>query len=256
MGKLDGRVAIVTGGSRGIGEGISRVFAAEGAKVAVCDIDVEGGTRTAKDIGAGAIFVELNVGEEQAWTDAVAHVTEQLGPPTILVNNAGITTFMPLSMLSLQDYLHIITVNQIGTFLGMKSVAAPMAGAGGGAIVNISSIGGLTGMAFVGAYVASKFAITGMTRVAAVEMASAGIRVNAIHPGGVNTPAVTEYGALDVAGAYAKMAPLGRMGEPDEIGRTAMFLSTEDSSYITGASLVVDGGITAGIALSFPTEAE
>lgn len=253
MGKLDGRVAIVTGGARGVGEGVSRVFAAEGAQVAVCDVDVELGTRTAKDIGDAALFVELDVTDEDAWARAVTDVTEQLGKPTILVNNAGISAFVPLAYQPLDDYLRIINVNQIGTFLGMKAVTPAMSEAGGGAIVNISSIFGLTGTAFLGAYVASKFAVTGMTRVAAIELAGASIRVNAIHPGGVNTPAVSETGSLDVAAAFARMAPLGRIGEPDEIGRTALFLSTEDSSYITGASIVVDGGITAGQSFDFPT---
>ncbi len=252
MGRLDGKVALISGAARGLGQAQGRLFAAEGAKVAVCDVrDVEG-KAVAEEIGADAIYVHLDVTSEDEWTAAVATTTSAFGKLDVLVNNAGIAEGAPLAETTLDSYRRVTEVNQTGVFLGMRAVIEPMTAAGGGSILNISSIDGLVGMDGIISYVASKWAVRGMTKAAARELAPRGIRVNSIHPGFILTHlAVEEESHLAPTHALidahaARLAPMGRTGKPEEIARLALFLASDESSYSTGSEFVADGGLIAG----------
>ncbi|MGA4841303.1 SDR family NAD(P)-dependent oxidoreductase [Streptomyces sp. G45] len=259
MGKLDGRVVIVTGGARGQGEAEARLFAAEGARVVVGDVLDDQGEALADDLGERARYVHLDVGSEDDWRAAVAAARDAFGKVDGLVNNAGILRFNELVKTPLEEFEEVVRVNQTGAFLGIKAVAPHIGDAGGGTIVNTSSYTGLTGMAYVGAYSATKHAVVGLTRVAALELAPRGIRVNAICPGAVDTamsnparldPAAdAEAAARGLDALYRKLVPLGRAGTPEEVARLALFLTAEeDSAYITGQPFVIDGGWLAGVA--------
>ncbi len=247
MGKLDGRVVIVTGAARGQGEQEARLFREEGAEVVVADVLDEQGQALAKEIGA--LYVHLDVGREEEWRAAADAVTEAYGHVDGLVNNAGILRFNSLLDTPLDEFMGVLRVNQVGCFLGIKTVAPRMPD--GGTIVNTASYTGMTGMAYVGAYAATKHAIVGLTRVAALELADRGIRVNAMCPGAIDTamsnPGDAPEGATDAL--YRKLVPLGRIGRPEEVARLALFLTSEDSSYITGQPFVIDGGWLAGVAV-------
>ncbi|WP_418957595.1 SDR family NAD(P)-dependent oxidoreductase [Streptomyces tritici] len=252
MGKLDGRVVIVTGAARGQGEQEARLFAAEGARVVLADVLDGLGEALAKELGEDrASYVRLDVTREADWAAAVAHAKERFGRIDGLVNNAGILRFNELVSTPLEEFQAIIQVNQIGCFLGMKAVAPEIEAAGGGTIVNTASYTGVTGMAGVGAYAATKHAVVGLTRVAAVELAPKGIRVNAVCPGAIDTPMSNPEGVDPEATAelYRNLVPLGRIGRPEEVAALALFLTAEDSSYITGQPFVVDGGWLAGVKL-------
>ena len=245
LGKLEGKVVLVSGGGRGMGAAEARLFAREGAKVVIGDVLVEEAHRVAAEIGDSAHVVELDVTSESSWELAVKETIERFGMLNVLVNNAGIMKYMPISMMSLDDYMSVILVNQIGVFLGMRAVISALMESSGDAILDVSSTGGLGGTPFLGAYCASKFAVTGMTKVAAIELAELGIRVNAIHPGPIRTPLIDMPG-IDIEAAISAAVPMARIGEPDEIARLALFLVSDDSSYCTGSSFVADGGQTAG----------
>ncbi|MFI1100948.1 SDR family NAD(P)-dependent oxidoreductase [Streptomyces melanogenes] len=260
MGKLDGRVVLVTGAARGQGEQEARLFAAEGAKVVLADVLDDQGEAVAKELGEGsARFVHLDVSREEEWAAAIGLAKQAFGHLDGLVNNAGILRFNELVATPLEEFQQIIQVNQVGAFLGIKHAAPEIEAAGGGTIVNTASYTALTGMAYVGAYAATKHAILGLTRVAAVELAAKGIRVNAVCPGAVDTP-MTNPAALDptadpeeakeaVAELYKRLVPLGRIGRPEEVAALALFLTSEDSAYITGQPFVIDGGWLAGVSL-------
>ena len=250
MGRLDGKVALVTGAARGQGEAEARRFAAEGAAVVVTDVLDEQGAAVAASLGTRAVYVRLDVTDEDGWKQAIAAAEARFGPVSVLVNNAGIARGAPLAATSLDDYMAVVDVNQVGVFLGMREVIPSMTRAGGGSIVNVSSVDGMTGMAFVVAYVASKFAVRGMTKVAALELGALDIRVNSIHPGGVDTPMLRPDGEeRDLGGVFSRV-PLGRIGTPDDIAALAVFLASDESAYCTGAEFVIDGGLTAGFGLS------
>ncbi|GGZ75607.1 SDR family NAD(P)-dependent oxidoreductase [Streptomyces bluensis] len=259
MGKLDGRVVLVTGAARGQGEQEARLFAAEGAKVVVADVLDDKGEALAKELGAGALYVHLDVRREDDWRAAVAVAKGAYGRIDGLVNNAGILRFNKLVNTPLEEFQQVVQVNQVGVFLGIRTLAPEIAAAGGGTIVNTASYTGVTGMAYVGAYSATKHAIVGLTRVAALELAGKGIRVNAVCPGAIDT-AMTNPAQLDpdadpekAAKAldeyYRKLVPLGRVGKPEEVARLALFLTCDDSSYITGQPFVIDGGWLAGVSV-------
>lgn len=252
MGRLDGKVALISGAARGMGRAEARLFAAEGAKVAVCDVrDAEGKT-VAETIGADAIYQHLDVTSEDEWDAAVAATASAFGKLDVLVNNAGIAEAAPLAEMTLDSYRRVTEVNQTGVFLGMRAVVEPMTAAGGGSILNISSIDGLIGMNHIISYVASKWAVRGMTKTAAMELAPRGIRVNSIHPGFIHTHLSVEdeshlaatHALLDAH--TARLAPMGRTGEPEEIAQLALFLASDESSYSTGSEFVADGGLVAG----------
>ncbi|WP_210589019.1 SDR family NAD(P)-dependent oxidoreductase [Streptomyces sp. GESEQ-35] len=257
MGKLDGRVVIVTGAARGQGEQEARLFRAEGAAVVVADVLDDQGEALAKEIGAA--YVHLDVGEEADWHSAVGAAKSAYGHVDGLVNNAGILRFNSLVDTPLDEFMQVVRVNQAGCFLGIKTVGPAIASAGGGTIVNTASYTGVTGMAGVGTYAATKHAILGLTRVAALELAPQGIRVNAMCPGAIDT-AMSNPAQLDPAAdaermsqaldeLYRKLVPLGRIGRPEEVARLALFLTCEDSSYITGQPFVIDGGWLAGVSV-------
>ncbi|MFJ6634524.1 SDR family NAD(P)-dependent oxidoreductase [Streptomyces sp. NPDC091376] len=249
MGKLDGRVVLITGAARGQGEQEARLFAAEGAKVVLGDVLDDQGEAVAKELGG--LYVRLDVSREADWAAAVTAAKNAFGRIDGLVNNAGILRFNELVSTPLEEFQQIIQVNQIGAFLGIKTLAPEIEAAGGGTIVNTASYTALTGMSYVGAYAATKHAILGLTRVAAMELAPRKIRVNAVCPGAVDTPMSNPDGAdpdaLDEL--YRKLVPLGRVGQPEEVARLALFLSCEDSSYITGQPFVIDGGWLAGVSV-------
>jgi 3alpha(or 20beta)-hydroxysteroid dehydrogenase len=242
-GRLDGKVALISGAARGQGAAEARLFAAEGARVVLGDILDEEGAAVAAEIGAAARYVHLDVTDEAQWAAAVAAAEEAFGPVTVLVNNAGILHFGALHKTSLEDFERVMRINVTGVFLGMKSVTASMAGAGGGSIVNVSSTAGLVGLPFVGAYVASKWAVRGLSKTAAIDLGHKGIRVNSIHPGGIDTPMVA--GTPPDAPFYKRL-PVPRMGAPEEVAAAVLFLASDESSYIAGAELAIDGGATCG----------
>lgn len=243
MGRLDGKVAIITGGARGQGAAEARLFAAEGARVLVADVLDDEGRAVAGEIGEAAAYVHLDVGDEAQWQAAVATAEERFGPVSVLVNNAGILLFQALDKTEVADFERVLRVNVVGVFLGMKAVTPSMERAGGGAIVNISSTAGLTGLPFLGAYTASKWAVRGLTKTAAMDLGRKGIRVNSVHPGGIDTPMVA--GTSPDAPFYKRL-PVPRMGSPEEAARAVLFLASDEAGYIAGAELAVDGGATCG----------
>jgi 3alpha(or 20beta)-hydroxysteroid dehydrogenase len=252
VGRLDGKVALISGAARGQGEAEARLFAEEGARVVLGDVLDELGEKVATDIGDAARSTHLDVRDEASWAAAVALAEREFGPVSVLVNNAGILRFSPLIETSLEQFREVVEVNQIGAFLGIKSVVASMMRAGGGSIVNISSTNGLAGFPNTISYTATKWALRGMTKTAALELGPLGIRINSIHPGGVDTEMLRPGG--EVAGLptreelNARFAdrPLGRIGQPIEIARLALFLASDESSYSTGSEFVADGGMLAG----------
>jgi len=248
MGRLDGKVALITGAARGQGEAEARLFAAEGAKVVLGDVLDAEGERVAASIGASALYRHHDVSREDSWQSFVQAATERFGAPDVLVNNAGILLIAPIASMTLDQYRRVIEVNQFGCLLGMQAVMPSMAAKGGGAIVNISSTGGLQGIAGLSAYVSSKFAIRGMTKTAAIELGSLKIRVNAICPGGIDTAMGRgdDFGGVDTGGDYFAGLPIPRIGRPEEVARAAVFLASDESSYCTGSELLVDGGMLAG----------
>lgn len=247
-GRLEGKVAIVTGASRGQGEAEARLFAEEGARVVVADVLEEQGREVAKSIGDAAIFERLDVGSEGDWARVVAAARDHGGRLTTLVNNAGIVGFSAFEETSLDEYMRIIRVNQIGTFLGMREAIPAMTEAGGGAIVNVASIEGLRGSNGLVAYGSSKWAIRGLTKIGAVELARRGIRVNTLLPGSVDTPMAQPAPGVEID-RETMMAdrPTQRPGRPEELARAALYLASDESSYVSGAELVVDGAWSVGL---------
>lgn len=248
MGCLDGKTAIVTGASRGQGAAAARLFVEEGARVVLADVLDDLGTELADSLGEAAVYRHLDVANEDDWTSVVAEAEASLGGVDILVNNAGILRFAALTDMPLADYMNVVNINQVGTFLGMRAVAKAMIAAGRpGAIVNISSVEGLAGMPYLTAYTSTKFAIRGMTKVAALELGPNNIRVNSVHPGMIVTDMVKDAaGGQDVdLSPVAKRIPLRRMGTSEDIAQVVLFLASDRSSYCTGSELAADGGATA-----------
>jgi 3alpha(or 20beta)-hydroxysteroid dehydrogenase len=249
MGVLDGKVAIVSGGARGQGEGEARRFAAEGAKVVLGDLLDDEGKVVASSIGEAARYLHLDVTKEADWADAVATATSEFGRLDILVNNAGMGLITPIIGGSLDEYLKVIMVNQVGVYLGMKAAAEAIGASGGGSIVNISSIDGIVGMPGLSAYVSSKFAVRGMTKVAALELAPLAIRCNSVHPGYIDTPMIRGGNDSADLSHYASGVPAGRIGTVADVVDVVVFLASDASRYCTGSEIVVDGGLIAGISL-------
>lgn len=251
MSSLEGKVILVTGAARGQGEAEARLFAERGAEVVVCDVLHEQAQQVAADIGDSARAIKLDVSDPNAWQAAVEETVATFGKLTGLVNNAAIAGIKAFDDVSPEDYMNVIRINQLGVFLGMKAVVGPMKAAGGGAIVNISSIAGMGGMMGGIAYCASKFAVRGMTKAAAMELGKHNIRVNSLHPGGVLTAMVTEAGLTgDLANEVFSKVPVGRIAQPREMATLAAYLLSDDSSYSTGSEFIADGGMTAGFALA------
>ena len=245
MARLDGKVALITGGARGQGAAEARLFCAEGARVVIADVLDEAGRALAAQLGEAAISLRLDVTREDDWARAVAATQQHFGRLDVLVNNAGIVRTGYLERHSLADYRAVVDVNQVGVFLGMRAVVAAMREAGGGSIVNISSNAGLEGVEGVIGYVASKWAVRGMTKTAALELGQYGIRVNSVHPGGVDTPMLggAELGHMAAKNPFADQ-PIPRIGQPEEIARAVLFAAAEEIDYLNGSTIVVDGGMT------------
>jgi len=241
MGELDGRVALVTGGARGQGAAEARLFAGEGATVVITDVLDEQGEQTAGELGCE--YLHLDVSSEAEWESVVADTVERHGRLDVLMNNAGI--FQPAQLLNTSTELwdRTVAINQTGVFLGMRTAAAAMVEAGnGGSIINTSSVAGLDGVFGATAYGATKWAVTGMTKTVAKELGKHSIRVNSIHPGVI----VTDMIDTMIEGNEDKMAsrqPIRRLGTADDIAEMALFLATDRSSYCTGQSFTVDGGV-------------
>jgi len=247
-GRLAGKVALVSGAAQGQGEAEARRFVAEGARVVVGDVNDTKGKAVVESIGDAARFVHLDVTDRDAWDDAVSAAEADFGYVDVLVNNAGVLVFGPLQSLSAEQMQVSLDVNLMGPFNGMQAVYRSMKSAGGGSIVNISSFGGLTGLPMLGAYVASKFAVRGLTKTAAIDFARANIRVNSVHPGGVDTPMTRNPdGTSTDDSAYNQTLPIKRHATVDEIASLVLFLASDESSYCTGSEFVIDGGGLAGI---------
>jgi 3alpha(or 20beta)-hydroxysteroid dehydrogenase len=247
MARLKDKVALITGGARGMGGATSRLFAAEGAKVVIADVLDIDGMKLSQELGDNALFQHLDVGDEENWKQVIAKTVAVFGRIDILVNNAGVLLFKTLLDTSKSDFERVIGVNLVGTFLGTKLVGEHMVGNGRGSIVNISSIDGMKAANGLGAYCSSKWGIRGLTRVAAMEFGHKGVRVNSVHPGGIDTAMGNPYAEpkAEVNKRYA-MVPMQRVGEPDEVARTSLFLASDDASYLCGAEIAVDGGMATG----------
>jgi 3alpha(or 20beta)-hydroxysteroid dehydrogenase len=246
MGKLDGKVALVTGGARGMGASHVRTFLDEGAKVVFGDVREDEGRALGEKLGDDCRFVPHDVTTETGWAAIVEQTTSTFGGLDILVNNAGILGFQPVADMSVEDFRRFLEVNLVSQWLGIKYAGPAMSE--GGSIINISSVNGLVGSAGMTGYSASKYGIRGLTKSAALELGARKIRVNSVHPGGVATPMV---GLADgdteqhTRGAMSRL-PIPRFARPQEISNMVLFLASDDSSYCTGSEFVVDGGMTAG----------
>jgi 3alpha(or 20beta)-hydroxysteroid dehydrogenase len=246
-GKLEGRIAVITGASRGQGEATAHIFAQEGARVVVADISEPEGRAVADAIGANAMFYPLDVASEESWQSLLDTVSNHWAAPDILVNNAGIVHPVDALALEKADFERVLSINLIGAWLGIKAVAPGMIAKGKGAIVNIVSSSGLIGMNGLTAYATSKWALRGLTKNCAMELGYRGIRVNAVFPGGINTRMgnVTNDPPEELNKYYVGQT-IQRIGEPEEVARTTLFLCSDDASYIAGAEIAVDGGQTLG----------
>lgn len=248
MGKLDNRIAAITGAASGIGAATARLFAAEGARVILADIDQANGAKVAAEIGAAALFHPTDVADPRQVEALVRFSVERFGRLDVLHNNAFFAAFGPVGQLSVEGWQQTIAVTLSGVFYGMRFALPQMVEQGGGVIVNTASISGLAGDYMLGAYNAAKGGVINLTRTAAIEYARKNIRVNAVCPGGIATPPVLT--ALAVGGEETRRAaderhPIGRLGRPEEIAKVVLFLACEDSSLMTGSIVVADGGVTA-----------
>ena len=243
MGRLENKVAIITGSAQGMGAAHAKLFVEQGAKVVLTDLNEEKGQAFAAELGENAIFVKQNVASEEDWATVVAKAEEAFGPVNVLVNNAGITMAKSMFDMTVEEYRRIVDINQVSVFLGMKTVAPSMEKAGGGSIVNISSLNGLVAGAI--GYTDTKFAVRGMTKAAAISLAPMGIRVNSVHPGVIATPMTVQEDTKAAVEAFSKFIPLKRVAQPEEVSNMVLFLASDDSSYSTGSEFVIDGGISA-----------
>ena len=252
--RLEGKVAIVTGAARGSGEATARLLVEQGARVVLADVLDDRGKPVAEELGDAARYVHLDISREDDWSAAIELAEAELGPLTTLVNNAAILHVAPIENTSVEDYLHVMRVNELGTFLGVRAAIAPMKRAGGGSIINISSIDGWHATAGTVAYAASKFAVRGITKVAALELGRYGIRVNAINPASGNPEMVQPFlpPGFDLARlreAGARGVPIGRSGEMTDVAWAVAFLASDESTFFNGADFPLDGGVTAGMVL-------
>ncbi|MCZ4076828.1 glucose 1-dehydrogenase [Rhodococcus sp. H36-A4] len=241
MNRLAGRVALVSGAARGMGLAHCKAMIAEGAQVVLGDILDEEGASAASELGDAAHYMHLDVTSEDSWAEAVAATTEKFGPVTVLVNNAGIVGGNLITAYETTEWQRILDINLTGTFLGIRACAQSMIDAGGGSIINISSVEGFRGSPGLHGYTATKFAVRGLTKSVALELAPKKVRVNSIHPGFVHSP-MTEGIPEDFL-----QIPLGRGGNASEVSSMVVFLASEESSYSTGSEFIVDGGLMAGV---------
>ena len=252
MKRMQDKVAVITGGARGMGAATARLFAAEGARVVIADVLEDEGQKLASELGDAASFRRHDVSDEPAWEALVADVLAGHGRIDALVNNAGLVHFVAITDFAVADFDRLVRVNIKGSLLGMKHVGRAMIDAGRGAIVNVSSIDGMRGANALALYSTTKWAVRGMTKTAALEFGPHGIRVNSVHPGGVDTPMGNPTGDTgEQRNSNYGVVPLQRIGEPEEIAAASLFLCSDEASYISGAELLVDGGWNAGYYHSF-----
>jgi len=247
MGRLDGKVALITGASRGQGETEARLFAREGARVVLTDVLVDLGQQVANSIHTGggeALFLQLDVANPDEWNEVVRHTVQTYNRLDILVNNAGIAQRGGVEDTSVEDWDRTMDINAKGVFLGMKYAIPAMLQNGGGSVINISSTSGIVGFPGGTAYHSAKGAVRLLTKVAAAEYAKRGVRVNSIHPGLIETPMTDNMAAARMQ-LLLERTPMGRKGTPMEIAYGALFLASDESSFMTGAELIIDGGMTA-----------
>ncbi|MFT5013810.1 MAG: 3alpha(or 20beta)-hydroxysteroid dehydrogenase [Planctomycetaceae bacterium] len=243
MGRLDGKVAMVTGGARGQGAAEGKRFREEGAEVYLTDVLVDEGLATAADIGA--TFIEHDVTDSEAWTDIVRRIENEHGHLDVLINNAGIFHMMGMVNTERELWDRTIAINQTGVFLGLQAVAPLMIRQKSGSIINISSVAGLRGSGGAFAYGASKWAVRGMTKSAAQELSPHGIRVNSIHPGIIETAMVDEFSRKGINESVREQIPMGHYADSSEVANLALFLASDESSYCSGSEFIIDGGMTA-----------
>jgi len=247
-GRLEGKVALISGGARGQGATEAELFVSEGAKVVIGDVLDDEGAKVVAELGVErARFVHLDVTDAAQWRDAVSAAESAFGPVSVLVNNAGIVRWGAVADLPPAVWHEVLEVNLTGVFLGMQAAIPSLRRAGGGSIVNISSTAGLQGYAALPAYVASKWGVRGLTKTAALELARDGIRVNSVHPGPIRTP-MTESDDPQMNAMRDQMLavqPIPRMGQPEEVARLVLFLAGDDAGFSTGSEFVCDGGLTA-----------
>ncbi|WP_428956997.1 SDR family NAD(P)-dependent oxidoreductase [Streptomyces sp. cg35] len=254
MGRFDNRTVLVTGGTGGQGASHVRAFHSEGAAVVIADIAEDRGHALASELGDRALYIRLDVTDETSWNDAITATEERFGPLSVLVNNAGVQNpAAPIEATDLRVWNRILAINLTGAFLGIKAAAPSLRRGGGGVIVNIASTSGVGGTAFYAPYVSGKWAVRGLTMTAALELGRDNIRVNAIHPGVIATPFITEPAAGSDAPISDFYSPepfaVPRLGEPADITRALLFLSSDEASFATGSEFVIDGGLLLGPAL-------
>jgi NAD(P)-dependent dehydrogenase (short-subunit alcohol dehydrogenase family) len=245
--RLEGKLAIITGAAGGIGAATARRFAAEGASLLLTDAHEEGARQLARELGGDAASLAHDVTSEQDWQAVAAAALEAHGRIDVLVNNAGVFLAAALQETSLADFRRVIEVNTVGVFLGMRAVAPAMTQQRAGSIINVSSVAGLGGSPYLTAYASSKWAVRGMTKVLARELAPFGIRVNSLHPGQIDTDmnARQREKTPELVDRLIRGIPLGRIGTAEEVAHAAVYLASEESVYTTGSELVVDGGTSA-----------
>ena len=247
--RLEGKVALISGGARGMGAAEARLFAREGARVAVGDLLEEEGARLESEIaeaGGECIFIRLDVTSEESWANAVEATLSRFGRLDVLVNNAGIFQKAKVEDTTLEGWDRVMAINATGPFLGTKAVIPAMRDSGGGSIVNISSTSGMVGSTFLTAYTASKGAVRLLTKSSAVQYAGDGIRVNSVHPGPIDTDMLASvYSDAEERSQRMSLIPMGRAGTVDEVAYGVLFLASDESSFMTGSELVIDGGGTA-----------
>lgn len=249
---LEGKVALISGAARGQGAAEARLFVESGARVVLGDVLDDAGRDVAAELGDAARYVHLDVTKEADWTAAVAAASDAFGKLDILVNNAGVLKMAPMDDTSAEEFERVVRINQFGPFLGMRAAAPALRAAGGGSIVNISSTAAINGMSGTIAYTASKWAVRGMTKTAAAELGRDGIRVNSVHPGGMNTPMVQKPDG-SVESEYYQYLALPRIGEPEEVARMVRFIASDECSYTTGSEFLIDGGMTQTVPIDIPS---
>src|SRR5712671_3143195 len=251
MKRFENQTVIVTGGARGMGASHARGFIAEGANVVIADVLEQEGRKLADELGDQTIFSRLDVTSDRDWAATLAAAEDAFGPVSVLVNNAGIVRFGPIAETEPAVWRQVIDINLTGTYLGIRAVVPSMRKAGGGAIVNISSAGGMMAYPNTAAYAASKWGVRGLTKTAALELGRDNIRVNSIHPGPVRTPMTAGPDAAAAVAAEAKRLAIARVAEPEEVTRLVLFVASDEASFSTGSEFIADGGVLLGPALQY-----